>query len=409
VFENVWVSQSRMMIHFVFAIILYGLYGGQVCPFLEGLTLWQLLTPLVTGFSILLLSRIFFQKKTLLAIKAKRRVFAIFAFDWLFFIVIGLVISCYHGLWYGAPLISGLKVVLGLTTLGFYISIDMALHYERLFSKQLILDGLSITPDDKPFSLTRKFVLFSIISVFFYGMTIFLIVNKDLAWLLNSADVVSPKHAARYILTEITFVSAALLGYLLLVIVSFAKNLKLLLSFQNTTLQKVSTGCLDVRVPIVSNDEFGLMAYHTNDMIKNLRLKSVEVLHTREVAIVGLAALAEARDNETGAHIIRTQHYVKALAEHLAKIPQFSLELTSQSIELMYKSAPLHDVGKVGIPDAILLKPGKLTVEEFEVMKQHPVIGYKALMQAEHENIPNNQEKENEEESFLYFAREIEK
>jgi len=74
---------------------------------------------------------------------------------------------------------------------------------------------------------------------------------------------------------------------------------------------------------------------------------------------------AETRDNETGAHILRTQRYVKALAEQLRTHPRFAATLDDETIDLLYKSAPLHDIGKVGIPDAILLKPGKLTDEEF--------------------------------------------
>lgn len=77
----------------------------------------------------------------------------------------------------------------------------------------------------------------------------------------------------------------------------------------------------------------------------------------RDVTILALSSLAETRDNETGAHILRTQHYVKILAGQLQYLPRFASVLTTSMIELIHKSAPLHDSGKVGIPDAILLKP----------------------------------------------------
>ncbi|GMW01233.1 MAG: hypothetical protein AMXMBFR84_23700 [Candidatus Hydrogenedentota bacterium] len=100
-------------------------------------------------------------------------------------------------------------------------------------------------------------------------------------------------------------------------------------------------------------------------------------------AISGLTALAETRDPETGRHIIRTQRYVKELADYLARQKKFRRVLTKDDVELMPRCAPLHDIGKVGVPDHILLKPGKLTDEEFEQMKQHTTHGYEVLKRAE--------------------------
>jgi putative two-component system response regulator len=112
-----------------------------------------------------------------------------------------------------------------------------------------------------------------------------------------------------------------------------------------------------------------------------------------------MGSLAETRDNETGKHIRRTQHYVKLLACGLKDHPQFRNYLTPKTIDLFFKSAPLHDIGKIGIPDNILLKPGKLTPAEFEVMKTHTTIGRNAILNAEKLlNVPA---------SFLFFSREI--
>ena len=94
------------------------------------------------------------------------------------------------------------------------------------------------------------------------------------------------------------------------------------------------------------------------------------MLLTQEVAFESLATLAEYRDPETGGHIRRTQNYIKTLAQYLQKLPRFVGYLDTPTVELIYKSAPLHDIGKVGVPDNILLKPGKLTPEEFEEMKK---------------------------------------
>lgn len=136
-------------------------------------------------------------------------------------------------------------------------------------------------------------------------------------------------------------------------------------------------------------------AYLKTEVEKQTR----EVQVVQDVTIVAMASLAETRDNETGNHIRRTQNYVRVLAKKLQSDRKFSPALDDATIDLLYKSAPLHDIGKVGIPDAILLKPGKLTVEEFEIMKTHTTLGRDAIIVAEKlMSAPS---------TFLRFAREI--
>lgn len=108
-----------------------------------------------------------------------------------------------------------------------------------------------------------------------------------------------------------------------------------------------------------------------------------EVMAIQDVTILAMASLAETRDNETGNHIRRTQHYVKALAEALKTHPRFASQLDDDTIALLFKSAPLHDIGKVGIPDHILLKPGRYEPAEFAIMKRHPALGLEAIKHAE--------------------------
>lgn len=108
-----------------------------------------------------------------------------------------------------------------------------------------------------------------------------------------------------------------------------------------------------------------------------------ENLAVQDVSIHALAHLAEIRDPETGNHLRRTQGYVHALAEQLANHPRFRDFLNPRAIDLLVKSAPLHDIGKVGIPDHILLKAGKLTPEEWDIMKTHAKLGRDAIEQAE--------------------------
>lgn len=102
----------------------------------------------------------------------------------------------------------------------------------------------------------------------------------------------------------------------------------------------------------------------------------------QDLSLRALACLAEVRDTETGNHILRTQSFVDLLARHLADHPDYRAALAGERLGMVVKSAPLHDIGKIGIPDSILLKPGRLTPEEFEVMKAHPLIGAQAIARA---------------------------
>lgn len=121
-----------------------------------------------------------------------------------------------------------------------------------------------------------------------------------------------------------------------------------------------------------------------NDFLEQeVQRRTREVVAIQEVTIQAMASLAETRDNETGNHIRRTQHYVKLLAELLRDHPRFRYFLNDETIHLLFKSAPLHDIGKVGIPDHILLKPGRLTKEEFEIMMTHTTLGRDAIQRAE--------------------------
>jgi putative two-component system response regulator len=108
-----------------------------------------------------------------------------------------------------------------------------------------------------------------------------------------------------------------------------------------------------------------------------------EVSAIQDVTILAMASLAETRDSDTGNHIRRTQFYVKALAEKLQMNPRFAATLTEAYIRTLFKSAPLHDIGKVGIPDHILLKPGRFEPHEFEIMKTHTTLGCDAIEHAE--------------------------
>lgn len=114
-----------------------------------------------------------------------------------------------------------------------------------------------------------------------------------------------------------------------------------------------------------------------------------EIALTRSVTIHALVGLLEVRDIESGNHTVRTQYIIKALCDHLAKQDAYKDILTESYIREIFETAPLHDIGKVGIPDSILLKPGRLTPEEFEIMKQHTTFGVKAIMDESMDSMPS--------------------
>ncbi|WP_462386866.1 response regulator [Acidovorax sp. Q11] len=141
------------------------------------------------------------------------------------------------------------------------------------------------------------------------------------------------------------------------------------------------------------------LARHNHVLEEEVASRTRALAELQDATIRAMASLAETRDNETGNHIRRTQHYVEALARHLQNHPRFKEELTDTNIETIFKSAPLHDIGKVGIPDRILLKPGKLTPEEFEIMKTHTTLGREAIVAAESDTTQDN--------PFFRYAMEI--
>ena len=131
---------------------------------------------------------------------------------------------------------------------------------------------------------------------------------------------------------------------------------------------------------------------------QRVKERTLELAMVQEATIESMSSLTETRDPRTGEHIRRTQNYIRLLAEYLKNQPRFSPFLDDETIDLLCKSAPLHDIGKVGVSDRILLKPGRLTDQEFEEMKRHTLYGRDTILAAE---------KKLGDTSFLRVAREI--
>ena len=153
-------------------------------------------------------------------------------------------------------------------------------------------------------------------------------------------------------------------------------------------------------ISIVAN--FSILTF-VNFLFDEIRIKEQnrELIKAQDLTIFSLLSLVETRDHETGEHIIRTQQYVRILAEHLSNHPKFRKFLDRKTVHFICKSAPLHDIGKVGIQDKVLKKIGEYTYEDFEEMKLHTTLGRKAIINAE-ESLDENMKS-----SFLKFAKDI--
>jgi len=146
-------------------------------------------------------------------------------------------------------------------------------------------------------------------------------------------------------------------------------------------------------------DDFLTKPYKLSELMARLRAgQRVLGIETRDLAIFSLAKLAESRDPETGQHLERVQNYSSILAKSLEKQEEFSSLIDAVYIQLLHSTCPLHDIGKVAIPDRVLLKPSRLDEEEFEIMKTHTTQGALPLSAAL-EKYP--------EARFLQMARDI--
>ena len=173
----------------------------------------------------------------------------------------------------------------------------------------------------------------------------------------------------------------------------FASYIYLILLTTHDTSQKTVEGLS------AGADDFITKPFDPPELVVRVRNgERVLSLETREMTIFALAKLAESRDTDTGAHLERVRSYCRALAEQLATDDRWAAKINGEFVQLLYSTSPLHDIGKVGIPDCVLLKAGMLNQREFELMKTHAELGAKTL-EAALEQFPNAK--------FLKMARDI--
>ncbi|MBU2898234.1 HD-GYP domain-containing protein [Vibrio hepatarius] len=377
---------------YAIAAVVFAIYGGRVCPFLETLTPIETFVHIGVTFSLLFLIRHVFLKNHPLINKQHHT-----KLDSTLFFLVSIPLALFYNVYYNFGLESNVKVLFGMSLFGFLSGLILQLSSKiQRFDYDEACNFFELSGERQ--SIVNHMTMMVCMLLVILTVLLSMVAVKDIFWLENNPERLLDGSGAISVLKEFLYISLAIGGYVVTILILWAKLVRKVLLSQESSLLEVTQGNIAKRLPIFEHDELGSMASLTNKMLDSLQSSQNEVRTTRDVAIVSLSALAESRDNETGAHIMRTQEYVRALATYLSQFDKYKMLLTPSYIELLYKSAPLHDVGKVGIPDSILLKPGKLTVEEFEVMKRHPEIGANALSKAE-KHLGSN--------SFLRLAKEI--
>lgn len=376
-----WSSVWRLAgAHYVLFLGVYGLYGYQVCPLLERLSLAQLLGPAAVVLAIQLGLRALIGPVIARAgLPVQLRLW--FWTDFSLFAAGGVGLALFNLYYFGFILESGAKVLVGFLVVGLYAALDLTFEREMRLAAALRAAGRAFPITSRFLPYQTKFVIFSTINLAVVGIVVVFVVLKDVLWATGAE--LTPMQIQQAVLFEFLVILAILGAYVTRAVKQYSRKTNEALAEENAVLRRVGAGALDASVTVASNDEFGHMANLTNQMIGKLRGAYSDLLSTQDATITALVTLSAKRDNETGRHLRRTQIYVTRVAEALRARGVAAGVLTDQFIDMLGRSAPLHDVGKVGVPDRILCKPGRLTEEEFEVMKTHCVIGAEALAEAD--------------------------
>ncbi|MBT3416242.1 MAG: HD domain-containing protein [Nitrospina sp.] len=360
----------RVTVHYIFSIVALAFYGEKVCPLLETIGKLEWSLRLVVVFTVLFLIRPLLVKSIVLKTVWQKQSQFQFLLELALFVVGALALGWYNSFENDASLGNNAKVYLGCTMFGFFIACDMALERQKLIAEDPDLVTGNIESAKVTFPITAKLTAVAVFSLIFMTSIMFLVFLKDLYWFIDLGQD-NYGQGSFFFLQELLFVGSVILAEMVNLIVSFCRNLKQFFHNQNASMEAVSNGNLDQHVMISSQDEFSVMGHYTNWMIEMLKKRNRELEKARREIVVRLGRAAEYRDNETGMHVIRMSNYSAALAR-AAKLPE-------EQCDLILQASPMHDVGKIGIRDSILLKPGKLDDEEWVNMKTHVNIGVSIL------------------------------
>lgn len=184
----------------------------------------------------------------------------------------GLLVNAYNMIFYAMPLINTTAIMIGCSVAGFFIGLDSSLARERYVIQEAMSRDHTLPLPKHLFSMTRKFSFVALITTLFVATILALVFARDIVWLSKiGQDNASIAHAQMSVTTEIVFIMAVLMVLVVNLIISFSRNLRLLFNNETKVLEMVSQGDLSQKVPVATNDEFGVIAGHTNNMIDGLR------------------------------------------------------------------------------------------------------------------------------------------
>ncbi|UCD79654.1 MAG: SpoIIE family protein phosphatase [Desulfobacterales bacterium] len=184
----------------------------------------------------------------------------------------GVLLNAYNLISYAMPLFNTISMMVGCAVAGFFIGLDSALARERYVIEEAMARDDTLPLPKRLFSMTRKFSFVTLITALFVAMVMILVFTRDIVWLSKiGQDAAAIAHAQMSVTTEIFFIMTVLMILVVNLVISYSRNLKLLFNNETRVLEQVSQGDLSQKVPVATNDEFGLIAGHTNNMIDGLR------------------------------------------------------------------------------------------------------------------------------------------
>ena len=344
----------------------------NVCPFIDGLQPEKLFRNLFIIFVLHVIYRefLYYKFKDLRAnISLPRQAYYLSIISW---VMAGITAFFLHNYLYpDFPISSHLKILSSYITLGAAILAQLEyIIFEKRYKD--ICEDRQYTIFNEKLSrrIVETFLIFTIAPI----LTLLLVIRR-----FNLDGVVDA-----HVTLEVFYIGGLMLISAVILAIVFGRVLKEDTKVIITNIQAVESGRFHNTQIINRPDELGEISFAIQDMSKSIEdgiqeIESLnnEITNTQKEIIYTMGEIAETRSKETGHHVKRVAEYSKLLA--------LKIGLPKEEAELLKLASPMHDIGKVGIPDSILNKPGKLTDQEFETMKTHAQIGYEML---KHSNKP---------------------
>jgi len=254
----------------------------------------------------------------------------------------GVLASVYNMIFLAFPITSTLSLVVGCVMTGFFLALDTALEKEREIIAEVIAQGRRQRPPKRLYSMTRKFFMAALTSVLFFSIVLILVFTRDIVWLTNlDTTTTSLASAQMSVAYEVFFIMLVMLILIVNLIVSYSKNLKLLFANETRVLERVSQGDLTGTVPIATNDEFGLIAGHTNSMIDGLRHRMQLIKELKLAEEIQQNLLPKNPPARTGIDISGISLYCDEIGGDYYDF----LELPDQKLGIVVADAAGHGIG----------------------------------------------------------------